>query len=374
MKLAVLFWLSIIFSCSSPSRISEETQVRFDWEKIKSNLRARIQKIKSQNQIPLIDVESSFGEVPFYVTDKTDWFTKLELMNAHMDSLHIAFIALSPEKRSLKIKDENGKANFDFGLSWGKLNHKIYDLGYSWIMPNGIGSQPEPKFNAQEYRSHMFDEILRDHYPMMGEFFFRHYPSQDQIQVNNIKDKSDYNTPIDGPIGEEFFAFSAAHDIPLQIHYEIEDKLLPALENILGRYPKAKIIWAHLARVRKPQLSTIYGANWIESMILKYPNLYFDLSASAIDNVYPPGSDTYISTFWNRQTRHLQEDWKKVIAKYPWRFMVAFDLGSDRFGVSKLVGQVNNSRKILQEFPPEIAEILAYKAAWKLIFKEELTF
>ena len=368
----ILFFLVATLSCSfSPLKV-EDTKEEFHWDKIKADLFARIKKIKSIHNIPLIDVESSFGEVPFYVKDKTDWFEKLEIINQHIDYLNVAFIALSPEKRSLKINDNDDKQNLDFGQTWGSLNHKIYNLGYHWIMPNGIGSQADPHPEANKYRAHMFDEILRDHYPMMGEFFFRHYPSNDQIQIKDIKDKSNFMTPIDGQIAEEFFKFSSDHDIPFQIHYEVEDSLLPALDNMLSRYPKAKVIWCHLGRVRKPQLSSIYGASWIESMIIKHPNLYFDLSASSIDTDYPPHSEIYISTYWDRRTRHIRDDWRIVISKYPWRFMLAFDLGSDRFSLKNLAKQVDNSRKVLDEFRPEIAEILAYKSAWKLIFKEEI--
>jgi hypothetical protein len=55
----------------------------------------------------------------------------------------------------------------------------------------------------------------------------------------------DVNIPIDGPTGHRLFRMSERTGLPFQIHYEVEDELLAPLEQMLGQYPKAKVIWWH---------------------------------------------------------------------------------------------------------------------------------
>ena len=52
----------------------------------------------------------------------------------------------------------------------------------------------------------------------------------------------DVDIPINGEVGHKLFAFAEETGIPFQIHYEIEDVLLPSLEEMLKKYPKAKVI------------------------------------------------------------------------------------------------------------------------------------
>ncbi len=380
MKIFIITTLLLLSSCSTkPINVESQksttlNQLReFDWNKIKKTLKVRIKNIKDQGKIPIIDVESSYGEVPFYANKKTDWIKKFSELDRYIDNLAVAFIVFSPEKKSLRQFNSAGDGYEDWGMIWGDINHKIYDLNYSWFMPSGVGFQPDPKQNAEDYRSHMFGEILRDHYPMMGEFFFRHYPSNRQIMVTELQEKADLTTPIDGPVGEEFFSFSAKNNIPFQIHYEIEDPLLAPLDKMLSKYPKSQVIWAHFGRTRKPELSTLFSPEWVNSMLDRHPNLYFDLSCSDVSDVYPPGDNSHVtSPLWDRKSKHLLKAWHDVVARHPWQFMAAFDLGSDRIGAKKLISEVANMRTLFKEFSPDIVDVLAYKSAWKIMFHEDI--
>jgi hypothetical protein len=59
----------------------------------------------------------------------------------------------------------------------------------------------------------------------------RHYPSPEQAEAG----RSDRDITIDiaGPAGQTLFRLSEEFGVAFQIHYEIEDRLLPPLETIL---------------------------------------------------------------------------------------------------------------------------------------------
>jgi hypothetical protein len=375
MKFNQSFIVSIIFIIASCTQ-SPKKEV-FDWDNIKNSLKNRILKIKAKGKLPLVDIESSFGQPPFYIKDKTDLYESLKKINEVVDVYNIAFIAFAPEKKAAPYSPGSGLPNTDYAFTWGELNHRIYNLGYDWIMPTGIGSPLDPKgakikYTPQNYIDFMLKEILRDHYPLMGEFFFRHYPSTIQLSTPQISDSSDYNTPIDGEFGDKFFSFSQKYGIPFQLHLEIEDQFLLAIERELHKFPKAKVIWCHFGRVRKPELNSMYNPDWVEKMINKYPNLYFDLSSASVYDDYPNGSRNFVNKYWDLHTRHLDPKWRKLFENYPWRFLVAFDLGSDRMSVDRLKNQIQAVNLLLAEFPPRVGEIIAYKAAWKLLFHEDI--
>ena len=65
-------------------------------------------------------------------------------------------------------------------------------------------------------------------------------------------------------------------------------------------------------------------------------------------------------------------DWKQLIVDMPWRFLAALDIGGDRQTPSHLGQWTANLRRFLDRLPVGTREIVAYKAAWKLLFNETL--
>ena len=92
-----------------------------------------------------------------------------------------------------------------------------------------------------------------------------------------------------------------------------------------------------------------------------------------MDDRYPPGIlGVPTSPMWDFKTGHLKKEWKTVMEKHPWNFMSALDMGSDRLTIGYFQNQLDSQKYMLAEFSPQIAEIIAYKAAWKLLFNEEI--
>ena len=76
----------------------------------------------------------------------------------------------------------------------------------------------------------------------MGEFECRHYAT-----VCNDRDVS---TAVDSPQMDAVFRLSERFQVPFLLHHEAEDVLLPALERMLERHPRARVIWCHGGRNR----------------------------------------------------------------------------------------------------------------------------
>ncbi len=340
-RLAIAGDFSPIPSASRMTDVSKAT-VPFDLATLKSNWRQRITTMRAQGVVPIIDIESNLGE-------------DLDMQSfAHqMDDEGVALIAFS------------GIAK---GRGWSDAARYAVAVDPWRYIPTGDGGlPPDWKKNPMTFVRTTKERITLDGYPLMGEYEFRHYPSPDQIQRGN--NERDENFPIDSPAGHELFRFSAESDIPFQIHQEIEDALLPPIEKMLAQYPKAKVIWCHLAQMRYQDRNTIYGPDYVRKLIEQNPNLYFDLFSGPPDHIYP-SSKEYPGKYWDRSTGKLKPEWAKLIADFPWRFMTALDLNT--FIMGSFSKKVNMQRAVLDSLPQSAREIVAYRAAWKLLFNEDI--
>lgn len=326
---------------SDNGHIDAPKAVPFDLPKLKNNWRERIATIKSKEMLPIIDIESSFNS------------NKLNLwrLAQTMDEAGVALIAYSHDANNTK---------------WSDMAARVVSIDQWRFIPttNG-GVHPAWTENPKEFLAEIEKHAVSDGYPLLGEFEFRHYPSPRQIDRGELF--RDVTIPINGPLGHELFAFAEKTGLPFEIHYEIEDALLPPLEEMLGRYPRAKVIWCHLAQIRYSARSTVYGPTYVRNLFEKYPNLYIDVAFGDSFSKYP-GSNEYHARVWSGNS--VKKEWVELIVKYPWRFLAAFDLGGDR--QDQLLKDNTNLRKFLNQIPQPAREIVAYKAAWKLLFGEEL--
>jgi hypothetical protein len=326
------------------SRMSDAAKaaVPFDFATLKQNWKQRIQAMREAGVMPLIDVESNPSED-----------MDMQSFARQMDSEGVALIAFSGSPQ---------------GRGWSDAARYAVAVDPWRYIPTGDGGiPPEWRRNPLAFARISRERIARDGYPMMGEYEFRHYPSPDQIQRGRT-DRDEY-LALDSPAGELLFQFSAESGIPFQIHQEIEDQYLPVLEKMLKRFPNAKVIWCHLSQMRYQARNTLYGPDYVRGLIEQYPNLYFDLFAGPPKAVYPL-SNEYAGRYWNHDTGKLSPEWAKLIADHPWRFMTALDLNS--FIMPAFSRKVAMQRAVLDSLPAPVREIVAYKAAWKLIFNEEL--
>lgn len=318
-----------------------KAEVPFDLAALKANWKRRIVAMRASGIVPLIDIESNLGE---------DLDIRQFALN--MDVQGVALIAFS---------------GIPMGRGWSDAaRHAVAADPWRYIPAGDGGLPPDWKKYPLDFVQKTREHIVKEGYPLMGEYEFRHYPSPDQVQRGNFS--RDEHLPIDGDAGHALFQLAEQTGIPFQIHEEIEDQFLAPLESMLARYPKAKVIWCHLAQMRYQGRNTIYGPEYVRQLIEKYPNLYFDLFSGPPGHIYGPSGE-YAGKYWDVPSKRLKPEWAKLIADHPWRFMTALDLNP--FIMNAFDRKVAAQRAVLDSLPPEAREIVAYKAAWKLLFNED---
>ena len=320
----------------------------FDLPALRRAWRERLRKVAASGRVPIIDIESSYNPGDF---DAGDYARR-------MDKLGVAMIAMSPEV---------GRGAFAQGRLWHDGVRKLVDADPERYIPTTTGGvYPAWTEKPKEFLDEHVKRAVEDGYPLLGEFEFRHYPSPRQVKRH--EGYRDVSIPLNGEHGHRLFRFSEDTGLPFQIHYEIEDGLLPALEEMLGAYPRARVIWCHLAQIRYQERSTIYGPAYVRRLLDKHPGLHLDTAFGDAYSVYPVSRQRHARVWddWGR----VRPQWIELIADHPWRFLAALDLGPDR--MEQLEEKVESLRKFLAALPLPVHAIVAYRAAWKLLFGEEI--
>jgi hypothetical protein len=207
-------------------------------------------------------------------------------------------------------------------------------------------------------------------YPLMGEFEFRHYMSSWQCQKNATH--RDVKVPINGPNGHRLFKLAAETGVPFVIHHDPEDKLVEQAEQMLARYPKAKVIWAHFTQIRNPARQRRFGPKLVRRLLETYSNLSYDLAIGRPERIYKCTGqrDTMIwdEAYLGIQSDDLKPEYKKILTEYSTRFVSAIDFGGGRPILSDfLENKAANLRLILKNLPVKAQHDIAYRNAWKLL-------
>jgi hypothetical protein len=318
-----------------------------DFSQLKVGYAQRLKRLLAAGELPYFDIESSCD------SSRVD----MNAIARSMDQFHIGLMALSADI---------GKGQFRKGVRFDNLSNRLLTSYPDRFVPVGNGGQPpalteapDEFLDAQETAARMKQIML------FGEFEFRHYPSPRQVKQGD-RDR-DVHVPIDGPTGHRLFGLSEQTGLPFQLHYEIEDELLPPLEKMLEKYSNAKVIWCHLAQIRYMERTTRYTAHYVDALIKRFPNLYFDTAFGDATSVYPLSNQRH-ARLWGT-FGGLKSEWRDLIAAYPKRFLSALDLGQDR--LDRIAAYDQNHRNFLSRLPKETQHQVAYRSAWSLLFGEE---
>ncbi len=318
-----------------------------DFSQLRAGYAQRLKKILAAGGLPYIDIESSCNS------------TKLDIASVakSMDQLNIGLMALSADI---------GKGQFQKGVRFDNLSKKLQASYPDCFIPVGNGGQPPALTEASDEFLDAQEAAARKKQIMLfGEFEFRHYPSPRQAKRGETD--RDVNVPIDGPTGHRVFSLSEKTGLPFQIHYEIENELLAPLEKMLEQYPKAKVIWCHLAQIRYIERTSKYTSGYVDALIKRFPNLYFDTAFGDATSVYPPSNQRH-ARVWTA-FGGLKSEWRDLIVAHAKRFLSALDLGGDR--LDRIVEYDQNHRNFLKRLPSETQHQVAYRSAWSLLFGEE---
>ncbi len=320
-----------------------------DFSKLKDGYAQRLKKILAAGELPYIDIESSCN------SPKLD----IDFVAKSMDRLNIGLMALSADI---------GKGQFKEGVRFDNLSKRLLASYPDRFIPVGDGGQPPALTMApDEFLDSQEDAVRKKRIMLLGEFEFRHYPSPRQVKRGEMD--RNVHVPIDGPIGHRMFSLSEKTGVPFQIHYEIEDELLTPLENMLEQYPKAKVIWCHLAQIRYIERTSRYTPAYVQTLIKRFPNLYFDTAFGDSGSIYPLSNQRHARVWEN--DGGLKAEWRDLIVAYPKRFLSALDLGGDRF--DRIDEYDQKHRAFLKRLPTEAQHQVAYRSAWSLLFGEEFS-
>jgi predicted TIM-barrel fold metal-dependent hydrolase len=328
MRKLILFCLIVLFLPELGFALEKTEQIRTFQERVRGLLVRGI--------LPVIDVEYHHGKI------------KIERLIDRMDENGVALTWLGPNEdlgseESIKLNEEYPNRLVPVTVHGdGKLWHKG-DRGFLEKLTRDVHSGK---------------------YFAMGEFEARHYPSS----TNN----RNVHTPVDSEGMQAVFKISEESGIPFLLHHEAEDSLLPELERMLTKYPKARMIWCHVGRNRNPgtwkkfrKADTIRG--WLE----KYQNLYFDLVQS------PPGSkyrETGVvegimyDSFGNVSS--LNFEWKRLFENFQDRFLIGSDVNTGRFEEYDRVMRTFRT-VVFDSLKKGAAEKIAYQNAWKMMTGED---
>lgn len=322
------------------------TQDQIDFLQLKGNYSQRLKKILSNGALPYVDIESSCNP------GRVD----IGGIAQSMDRLNIGLMALSADI---------GRNQFEKGIRFDNFSQKLLNSHPDRFIPVGNGGQP-PAFTeaASEFLDAQEAAAQQKKIMLFGEYEFRHYPSPRQVKRGDTA--RDVDVPIDGPTGHRLFSISERTGLAFQIHYEIEDAFLPPLEKMLAQYPKARVIWCHVAQIRFIERNTRYNAGYVDALIKRFPNLYFDTAFADARSVYPLSGQRH-ARIWASDGDILPE-WRDLIVAHPKRFLSALDLGQDR--MERIAEYDRRHRQFLSRLPAETRHDVAYRSAWSLLFGE----
>jgi hypothetical protein len=313
---------------------SAMAQAKPDREKSIAAWTKRIGEMLARGRLPIIDVQAT------YVAGMTNVPRMIEQMNA-LDVAQIAFAAANAPSSAPSLD----------------LHRKHPEF---FVPTTNSGEFPRWWKDPRQFLATVEKDLRSGGYFMMGEHEFRHLPSPEQLAAAKARD---ITIDLAGPAGQTLFQISEQHGVAFQIHYEIEDRLLPALETMLGRYPKAKVIWCHLAMIRHPERAKKYGPDYVASLIGRFPALHFDLAVPPAGHIYKP-TGARDATIYN-PSGELNSEWRTVMEKFPTRFLAASDYRPQI--EQQYAANIQRQRKLLGELSAPTRQLVAFGNAWRLI-------
>jgi hypothetical protein len=343
-----------------PAAAEQPIALKYDRATLEKKWEARIRGFLAKGVVPMVDLESSLLAA--------DGHKYLKNSLPVMDRLGIALIAFD----GYQAPKSSGAGK---GYRWGYYIHSVVNAypdrfilatngGTNPNWTSGQGGRPWDFIDQTE------QQARSGVYPIMGEYEFRHYMSNDQCKRK--KTDRDVSVPADGPNAHRLFRLSEETGIAFVFHDEPEDSLLPPLEKMLRAYPKAKAIWAHFGAVRKPALSKSFGPELARRLLETYPNLYFDLATGLPNQKYICSNKRGFGIIWQKgpkgQTEKLKPAYKVILSEFSTRFVVGFDYGGGRASLpGYLTKRTENVRVILRQLPTEAQHNIGYRNAWKLL-------
>jgi hypothetical protein len=360
LKVVALAFAILLVLAATLVRADEPVALRLSRAETEALWQARIRSFLDRGVVPIVDLESSLR--------REDGERYRDELLSGMDRLGIALIAFDgfPARRDSKSGD---------GYRWGYYIHEIVNADPDRFVL-AINGGTNPNWGQQkggrptDFIDQVESEVRSGAYPIMGEFDFRHYLSEEQCKKGRAD--RDVDIALDSPNGHRLFKLSAETGIAFAIHNEPEDDALDGLERMLAAYPNAKVIVAHFGQLRNPEKQTRFTPEYVRRLFQTHPHLYFDLSTGAPGRVYRCAGGRHDTVIWDeeggRQVDRLAPAYAAILTEFADRFVAGTDYGGGRPPLPSFLNErVKNLRLILRDLSPEAQHAIAYRNAWRLL-------
>jgi hypothetical protein len=225
-----------------------------------------------------------------------------------------------------------------------------------------------PRWHGQD--ASLMDELEKDArsgaFFAMGEFEARHYVSSTNSR--------DVHLPMDAAMFQRALAVAEQTGMPMLVHHEAEDALLPEMERALDAHPRAKVVWCHVGRNRdRAKWRILPTPDGVRDMLRRHPNLYFDLNQSPAGSRFRGNNEVDSVLFDSDATRggnqpdaKLNEGWRALLEEFSDRFVIGSDINTGRFDNYGRVFEMLR-RQVLNRLSRQAAERIAFRNAWLLM-------
>jgi len=199
----------------------------------------------------------------------------------------------------------------------------------------------------------------------IGEFILCHYPYSYPSGARGEMIK----IPADSPLMKKFLDLAAKYNVPVSIHYEIDEESLPSLKKMLEYGRRVTVILAHNGgRADLPTLRSLFN---------DYPNVLIDWSGMTHFGGYGLTSLPKVGSPWSwvvknpieDGTGHLLPEWKEFAEQYQNRIVgIGFDgAHPEQFTNTEVYKRALDAfRTMLSDLSPEAAEKIGFRNAKKL--------
>jgi predicted TIM-barrel fold metal-dependent hydrolase len=197
--------------------------------------------------------------------------------------------------------------------------------------------------DQKKYTSLLENAMKSGKYRGFGEVAIRHTPKESG---------ADITVPANHPWMFIMSDIAARYDVPIDIHMEDPDAMLPGFERLLDYNRNTTIIWDHTGW----ELSGATPTVW-RQLLIRHPNLYGSIKCR------PSGSSDSVPLFLEDKT--INKEWMELFTEFPGRFMIGSDI---KPGHKEGLELIPNHIQVLKSLPPDVRDKIARENAIR-IFK-----
>ncbi len=203
----------------------------------------------------------------------------------------------------------------------------------------------------------------------LGEFIILHYGYNKYVSTTSQEYSGDVRLPLNTPLMNRLFDLGQKSGLPLLIHAEAEPDMSQQMQQMLQRWPKTKVIWAHnCGRAPAPQVA---------EFLRRFPLLTCDLAGMAVPMPNPFGWGTFGTrgNFAYRPNSHvtriqyndgtINASMRDLFEQFPDRFMIGTDTAHP-FQYSRYRDVIIAFRRLLSQLSPETARKIGNDNAERL--------